>query len=98
MPSEPARLSKSRYLSGLQCHKQLWWRVHEPAAPELSPSPGEQNRFAPGGEVGEHARARGPRAEPNGPPYPPDGNKSAAPPVALTRGRPANDGVGFRAG
>jgi hypothetical protein len=56
MPSEPPALSKSRYLSGLQCHKQLWWRVHEPEAPELAPSPGQGNRFAQGREVGEHAR------------------------------------------
>src|SRR2546425_4416593 len=63
MPSEPARLSKSRYLSGLQCHKQLWWRVHEPEAPELSPSPGEQNLFAQGREVGEHARGHVPGGE-----------------------------------
>src|SRR5438876_12273455 len=56
MRSETLRLSKSRYMSGLQCHKQLWWRVHEPGAPELSPSPVEQNLFAQGREVGEHAR------------------------------------------
>jgi len=31
------RLSKSRFLAGLQCHKQLWWRAHEPDAPELVP-------------------------------------------------------------
>src|SRR5439155_1147219 len=37
MPGEPSRLSKSRYLAGLQCHKQLWSRVHEPEAPELLP-------------------------------------------------------------
>jgi hypothetical protein len=29
------RLSKSRVMAGLQCHKLLWWMVHEPAAPEL---------------------------------------------------------------
>src|SRR5438309_11924958 len=56
MPSQPARLSKSRYVSGLQCHKQLWWRVHEPEAPELAPSPGQQNLFAQGHDVGERAR------------------------------------------
>ena len=56
MPSEPERLSKSRYLCGLQCHRQLWWRVHEPEAPELAPSPGQQNLFAQGREVGERAK------------------------------------------
>jgi len=30
------RLSKSRIMTGLQCHKLLWWMVHEPAAPELA--------------------------------------------------------------
>ena len=54
--SAPPRLSKSRYLSGLQCHKQLWWRVHDPDAPELSPSAGQQNLFAQGREVGVCAR------------------------------------------
>ena len=29
------RLSKSRFLIGLQCAKRLWWTVHEPDAPEL---------------------------------------------------------------
>jgi len=29
-------------------HKQLWWRVHEPEAPELSPTPGQQNLLAKG--------------------------------------------------
>jgi hypothetical protein len=31
----PVRLSKSRVMAGLQCHKRLWWTVHEPMAPEL---------------------------------------------------------------
>lgn len=31
----PVRLSKSRVMAGLQCHKRLWWTVHEPTAPEL---------------------------------------------------------------
>jgi hypothetical protein len=29
------RLSKSRYVAGLQCRKMLWWMVHEPEAAEL---------------------------------------------------------------
>ena len=56
MPAKQLRLSKSRYLNGLQCHKQLWWRVHDPDAPELTPGPGQQNLFAQGKEVGERAR------------------------------------------
>ena len=56
MSAAPPRLSKSRYLSGLQCHKQLWWRVHDPDAWELSPSAGQQNLLAQGREVGVRAR------------------------------------------
>src|SRR5256886_841664 len=89
MPSEPARLSKSRYLSGLQCHKQLWWRVHEPEAPELSPSPGEQNLFAQGREVGEHARAHVPGGELIDLPYYQYDNKVTATREALNRDLPA---------
>ncbi len=29
-PARPHRLSKSRFVAGCQCHKLLWWRVHEP--------------------------------------------------------------------
>src|SRR5213596_1797331 len=89
MPTEPTRLSKTRYLSGLQCHKQLWWRVHEPEAPELSPSPGEQNRFAQGREVGEHARGHVPGGELIDLPYYQYDNKVAATREALNRGLPA---------
>src|SRR5881394_3339543 len=63
MSSASWRLSKSRYLSGLQCHKQLWWRVHQPEAPELAPSPGQQNLLAQGREVGERARRHVPGGE-----------------------------------
>jgi hypothetical protein len=37
MPPGVVRLSKSRVLAGLQCHKRLWWTVHELGAPELQP-------------------------------------------------------------
>lgn len=50
------RLSKSRFLSGLQCHRQLHWRVHEPRAPELRPGPSLQAVFDIGRRVGERAR------------------------------------------
>jgi hypothetical protein len=36
----PPRLSRSRFRSGLQCHKRLWLEVHEPDALELQLSPG----------------------------------------------------------
>src|SRR6266581_4119170 len=89
MPSEPERLSKSRYLSGLQCHKQLWWRVHEPEAPELAPSPGQQNLLAQGREVGERARAHVPGGELIDLPCYQYDNKVAATREALKRGLPA---------
>src|SRR5256886_15554646 len=89
MPSEPERLSKSRYLSGLQCHKQLWWRVHEPQAPELAPSPGQQNLFAQGREVGEPAPPHLPGGELiHLPPHQHD-DMGAATQAALQRGPPA---------
>lgn len=46
------RLSKSRFTAGLQCHKQLWWRVHEPDAPELVPDAAQQAIFDQGTRVG----------------------------------------------
>src|SRR5260370_35051321 len=56
-------LSKSRFGAGVQCHKQLWWRVHEPDAPELVPEPGLRNRFDQGAEVGRVARGYVPGGE-----------------------------------
>jgi len=53
----PHGLSKSRYTAGLQCHKQLWWRVHEPDAPELVPDAETQKRFDTGVQVGAVARS-----------------------------------------
>jgi hypothetical protein len=57
------RLSKSRFTSGLQCHKQLWWKVHEPDAPELVPDPAQQAIFDQGTRVGEVARTYVPGGE-----------------------------------
>ena len=54
------RLSKSRFISGLQCHKQLWWRVHEPEAPELAPGAEQQALFDQGHLVGAKAREQFP--------------------------------------
>lgn len=55
--ARPHGLSKSRYTGGLQCHKQLWWRTHEPEAPELVPGPAQQAVFDTGTRVGELARS-----------------------------------------
>ena len=50
------RLSKSKYVSGLQCPKLLWWCVHEPDAPELVPDEGLQAIFDMGHHVGDLAK------------------------------------------
>src|SRR5437588_9744793 len=92
MPSAlpaPPRLSKSRYLSGLQCHKQLWWRVHDPAAPELSPSAGQQNLFTQGREVGVRARQHVPGGQLIDLPFYPLDNMVAATREALQHDVPA---------
>src|SRR5437879_3341738 len=60
MTTKAARLSKSRFTSGLQCHKKLWWEVHEPEAIELQPDKVLQDLFDQGRQVGEAARARYP--------------------------------------
>lgn len=56
--SSPRRvsLSKSRFCYGLQCLKQLWWRVNEPDAPELVAGPALQAVFDRGHLVGERAQ------------------------------------------
>jgi Domain of unknown function(DUF2779) len=41
-PPRTHRLSKSRYVAGLQCPKLLWWKVHEPDAPELAPEDNQE--------------------------------------------------------
>lgn len=49
-------LSKSRFVAGWQCHKLLWWKVHEPDADELKPDKVLQDLFDQGRQVGELAR------------------------------------------
>ncbi|MGH7699426.1 MAG: DUF2779 domain-containing protein [Gemmatimonadales bacterium] len=53
-------LSKSRFVTGCQCHKLLWWTVHEPDAVELQPNKVLQDLFDQGRQVGEAARTRYP--------------------------------------
>jgi hypothetical protein len=84
----PIRLSKSRFLAGLQCHKQLWWRVHEPDAPELVPGPGLRNLFQQGAEVGALARRYVPGGAPVELPYYQFDNKVAATRELLKRTPP----------
>lgn len=50
------QLSKSKFISGLQCDKRLWLSVHEKDAPELQVDPGLQVIFDHGTHVGELAR------------------------------------------
>src|SRR5687768_10010973 len=50
------RLSKSRFLAGLQCHKRLWWAAHEPNAPELEPDELMQASMDRGTRITEIAR------------------------------------------
>src|SRR2546422_9554791 len=56
----PYRLSKSRFTSGLQCHKKLWWEGHEPDAIELQPDKVLQDLFDQARQAGELARPRYP--------------------------------------
>ena len=56
----PLRLSKSKYTAGVQCHKLLWWKVHERNAVELQPDKVLQDRFDQGAQVGALARDRFP--------------------------------------
>jgi len=53
-------LSKSRFVTGVQCHKLLWWTVHEPDAVELQPDKVLEDLFSQGRQVGELARTRFP--------------------------------------
>lgn len=60
MATRTHRLSKSRFVAGLQCHRLLWWRTHERGAPELVPDASLQARFDGGNEVGARAREQFP--------------------------------------
>ncbi|HEY6260927.1 MAG TPA: DUF2779 domain-containing protein [Nitrospiraceae bacterium] len=51
------RLSKSKFLSGLQCQKRLYLEVHQPAL-ATKPDAATQAMFDMGTEVGELARTR----------------------------------------
>ena len=53
-------LSKSRFTAGLQCLRMLWWKVHEPEAPELVPDDSLAALFATGHKVGARAQAEFP--------------------------------------
>jgi hypothetical protein len=58
LPKTP-RLSKSKFLSGLQCHKRLYLEVHHPSL-ATKPDAATQAMFDMGTEVGDLARSRFP--------------------------------------
>jgi len=83
------RLSKSRFTSGLQCHKKLWWEVHEPNALELQPDRVLLDLFDQGRQVGEAARARYPGGVLIALPHDAGAERVAATKTALDSGAPA---------
>lgn len=86
--STARRLSKSRFTAGLQCHKLLWWRVHEPDAPELTPDAMTQAVFDQGTNVGALARTYVPGGTLIDFPYHQTQKKLEATAAALAAGAP----------
>src|SRR5215475_13142587 len=82
------RLSKSRFVAGLQCHRLLWWKVHEPGAVELQPDKVLQDRFDQGAQVGALARDRFPGGTPIDAPHHELETKVALTERALKSGAP----------
>jgi predicted RecB family nuclease len=89
MTTTPTRLSKSRFVAGCQCHKLLWWKVHEPDAVELQPDKVLQDLFDQGTLVGEAARARYPGGVLIDLPHYATAERVAATKKALAEGAPA---------
>jgi len=84
-------------MAGLQCHKQLWWRVHEPAAPELEIDRQLQARFDRGHRIGERARAQVPGGILIDLPHDAYEERLARTREALAQGAPAVFEAAFRA-
>lgn len=82
-------LSKSRFVTGCQCHKLLWWTVHEPDARELQPDKVLQDLFDQGRQVGELARRRYPEGVLIDLPHHAREERVAATAQALAAGAPA---------
>ncbi len=82
-------LSKSRFVTGWQCEKLLWWTVHEPAARELQPDKVLLDLFDQGRQVGELARLRFPGGMLIDLPYNAYAERVAATRKALETGAPA---------
>src|SRR3989475_6804084 len=83
------RLSKSRFVAGCQCHKLLWWIVHDPNATELQPDKVLQDLFDQGRQVGEAARTRYPGGVLIDLPHDAGAERVAATKKALDEGAPA---------
>jgi uncharacterized protein DUF2779 len=89
MTTQAVRLSKSRFVTGCQCHKLLWWTVHEPNATELQPDKVLQDLFDQGRQVGELARTRYPGGVLIDLPHHAGAERVAATRKALDAGAPA---------
>ena len=92
------RLSKSRFVAGWQCHKLLWWKVHEPDAEELRPDRVLQDLFDQGQQVGELAREQFPGGVLIDLPHTAVEERLAATQAALDAGAPAIFEASFLAG
>src|SRR2546421_3484211 len=90
-------LSKSRVMAGLQCHKLLWWMVHEPTAPELELDDQAQSAMDRGSRVGEIARSYVPGGVAIDLPYNAYDERVAVTRQALNDGAPAVYEAAFRA-
>jgi hypothetical protein len=82
-------LSKSRFASGLQCEKLLWWKTHEPDSKELVQNPASQFIVGEGIRVGEAARTRFPGGVLIDLPHDEVQARVDATSMALARGEPA---------
>src|SRR5438034_5232536 len=89
MTTKAARLSKSRFVTGCQCHKLLWWTVHEPGALELQPDKVLQDLFDQGRRVREARRAGYPGGALTDLPHDARAERVAATQEALDAGGPA---------
>jgi uncharacterized protein DUF2779 len=97
-PARPARLSKSRVMAGLQCHKLLWWMVREPDAPELEADDLSQATMDRGTRVGAVARRYVPGGILIDLPYDAYAERMARTQQALDDGAPVLYEAAFRAG
>jgi hypothetical protein len=93
----PVGLSKSRIMAGRQCHKLLWWMVHEPAAPELQLDDLGSAVMDQGARVGELARTYVPGGVLIDLPYLAFEERLAATEQELRQGNPAIYEAAFRA-